>query len=110
MRTFRPARASTGGLADAEVSQTVLLHRRFNAWFVQVGGKQVNLGPDREAALRRYHELMRQPKVFRSPAAAENVLSLLDAFLDWRQKHKAGRTYDWYRAYLESFAREFRRD
>jgi integrase len=75
------------------------------AWFVQVAGKQVNLGPDHDAALRRYHELMRQPKVFGSALAAENVLSLLDAFLDWCQKHKAERTYDWYRDYLESFAR-----
>jgi hypothetical protein len=27
----------------------------WKAWFVQVAGKQVNLGPDREA-LRRYHQ------------------------------------------------------
>ena len=48
---------------------------------------------------------MRQPKVFGSAVAAESVLNLLDAFLDWCQNHKAGRTYDWYRDYLESFAR-----
>jgi hypothetical protein len=28
------------------------------AWFVPVAGKQVNLGPDHDVALRRYHELM----------------------------------------------------
>lgn len=33
-----------------------------NAWFVQVGRRQVNLGPDREEAFAKYHELMRQPK------------------------------------------------
>ena len=32
-------------------------------------------------------------------------MSILDAFLDWCLKHKAERTYDWYRGYLESFAR-----
>ena len=74
------------------------------AWFVQVAGKQVNLGPDHDAALRRYHELMRQPKAFGPALAADHVLGVLDAFLDWCQKHKAGRTYNWYRKYLESFA------
>jgi integrase len=68
------------------------------AWFVQVAGKQVNLGPDHDAAMRRYHELMGRTK-----AAAQPVAS--DAFLDWCSKHKAGRTYNWYRDYLESFAR-----
>ena len=33
-----------------------------NAWFLQVGGKQIKLGPDRDAAFRRYHELMGQPE------------------------------------------------
>lgn len=63
------------------------------AWFVQVRGKQINLGPDREAALSRYHELMRQTRVSGSPVATENVLDLRDAFLDWCQKHKAARMY-----------------
>jgi hypothetical protein len=31
------------------------------AWFVQIAGKQVNLGPDREAALCRDHERVGQP-------------------------------------------------
>jgi integrase len=75
------------------------------AWFVQVAGKQVNLGPDREAALRRYHEVMRRRPTCETAVVAEGVLALLDAFLDWCQEHKAGRTYDWYRRYLESFAR-----
>ncbi len=75
------------------------------AWFVQVAGKQINLGPDRDAAFRRYHELMGRPKPVAAPVTADTVLSVLDAFLDWCQKHKAGRTYDWYRDYLESFAK-----
>ena len=35
-------------------------------WYVQIRGKQINLGPDQDAAFQRYHDLMRQPK----PAAA----------------------------------------
>jgi hypothetical protein len=49
-----------------------------NAWFVQVDRKQVNLGPDRDAALERYHGLMRRPKAVRS--ASGSVLKVIDAF------------------------------
>ena len=31
-----------------------------NRWYVQLGGKQINLGPDEVAAFRRYHEIMAQ--------------------------------------------------
>ena len=75
------------------------------AWFVQVSGKQINLGTDREAAFRRYHELMGRPEAARQVVVADAVVGVLDAFLEWCSKHKAGRTYDWYRNYLESFAR-----
>ena len=75
-----------------------------SAWLVQIAGKQVNLGPDQDAAFRRYHELMREPKPA-PPVASDAVLGVLNAFLDWCQKHKAAHTYDWYRDYLESFAR-----
>lgn len=47
---------------------------------------------------------MGRPKTDPQPVAADAVLGVLDAFLDWCSKHKASRTYDWYRDYLESFA------
>ncbi len=75
------------------------------AWFVQVGGKQIKLGPDRDEAFRRYHEIMGQPDTPQAQVDSSSVVGVLDAFLDWCQKHKAGRTYDWYRDYLESFGR-----
>jgi integrase len=75
------------------------------AWFVQVSGKQINLGPNQEAAFRRYHEIMGQPKSVSPSVSANTVLGTLDAFLEWCHNHKAGRTYDWYRGYLESFAK-----
>jgi integrase/recombinase XerC len=75
------------------------------AWFVQVAGKQINLGPDRDAAFLRYHELMGRPRTDTQLATANSVLGVLDTFLGWCQNHKASRTYDWYRDYLESFAR-----
>lgn len=32
-----------------------------NAWFVQVGTRQIRLSGDRDEAFRRYHELMAAP-------------------------------------------------
>jgi len=83
---------------------------RRGLWYVQVAGRQVNLGPDRDGAFRRYHELMGQSREAPPPTAGEAVLPVLDAFLDWCQKHRAPRTYDWYRDYLESFAKSLPRD
>ncbi len=30
-------------------------------WYVEIHRKQINLGPDREEAFRKYHELMADP-------------------------------------------------
>jgi integrase len=79
-------------------------------WYVQMDGKQVNLGPDRDEAFRRYHELMGRPREEPRPVSGESALVVLEAFLDWCEKHRAPRTYDWYREYLESFARTLPRD
>jgi site-specific recombinase XerD len=48
---------------------------------------------------------MGRPNHAGAPVTADTVLGVLDTFLDWCQKQKAGRTYDWYRNYLKSFAR-----
>jgi len=72
-------------------------------WYVQLDGKQINLGPDRDAAFASYHELMARPRPSRRPVATESVAAVLDAFLDWCQLHRAARTYKWYRDYLQSF-------
>jgi integrase len=42
--------------------------------------------------------------------SSDPVVSVLCAFLDWCQTHRAARTYDWYRDYLRSFARSIPRD
>ncbi len=79
-------------------------------WYVQVAGRQVNLGPDRDAAFRVYHELMARPPEARKPPAGDAVVVILDSYLDWCQKHRAVRTFDWYRDYLQSFAESIPRD
>lgn len=74
-------------------------------WYVQVRGKQINLGADRESAFRAYHDLMRtSPDQSPSPPSSGiAVVEVLDAFLDWCQKNKAYRTFEWYQEYLQSF-------
>lgn len=74
-------------------------------WYVQIQGKQINLGPDEAEALRRYHDLMAGRK--RQPSkvipAATSLLGLIDSFLEWTRKHKAADTYEWYRYRLQRF-------
>ncbi len=71
------------------------------SWYVQIAGRRHNLGPDRAAAHQRYHELMAQPR--KKPVAADSVVAIIDAFLDWTSKHRASATYEWYRLRLQGF-------
>jgi integrase/recombinase XerC len=83
-------------------------------WYVQLDGKQINLGSDRDAAFERYHALMAgrsQPRTAPAVLPASDqalVITVLDEFLDWLARRveegtKATRTYDWYEQYLNSF-------
>ncbi len=75
------------------------------SWFVTIDGKRHNLGNDREQAFKRYHELMIQPK---APKISYDSLALMvDTFLEWNLKHRAKRTFDWYKERCESFLRQF---
>lgn len=71
-------------------------------WYVQIDGKQHNLGPDREDAFRQYRNLMAQPKEQRQ-VDPHSVASVVDLFLDWTQKHRAPRTYEWYLERTQAF-------
>ena len=79
-------------------------------WYVQLGGKQVNLGADQAVAFKAYHDLMARPESTpaASPAATATlqtrfVVVVVDEFLDWCQKHRAPHTYRWYKDRLNSF-------
>lgn len=73
------------------------------SWFVTIDGTRHNLGPSREAAFRRFHELMAAPKAALPPATDEDVTVVIDAFLDWTQRHRAESTYHWYLQRCQSF-------
>lgn len=73
-------------------------------WYVQVGGKQHNLGRDEEEARRRWHALMSRPEPV--PTARNGsplVVAVIDEFLTWNESHRAPRTLGWYKEYMTSF-------
>lgn len=70
-------------------------------WYVQIDGKQYNLGRDREQAFAAYHELMAKPK----PIESSTVAGVLEGYLVWCHWNRKQRTYDWYKATLQSFAK-----
>jgi integrase len=72
-------------------------------WYVQIDGKQHNLGPDEHQAFERYHDLMRNRP--REKADVSLALGVIDAFLTWAKENKAPRTYEWYQRHLQAFAR-----
>jgi hypothetical protein len=61
-------------------------------WYVQIDGKQYNLGPDERQAFERYHDLMRSRP--REKADVSLALGVIDAFLTWVKDNKAPRTYE----------------
>ncbi|QDU30774.1 site-specific tyrosine recombinase XerC [Anatilimnocola aggregata] len=72
------------------------------SWYVQIKGKQVPLGPDREAAWQKYHDLMAG---HREMAPSTPVVEVLDQFLVWVGNNQAPKTLEYYKRYLDSFAR-----
>ena len=74
--------------------------RKFtSSWYVMIDGKQHPLGPDKDEAFRLFHELMAD----RPQLNQKHIAVILDKFLDWTQAHRATRTYEWYRDFLQSF-------
>ena len=74
-----------------------------NAWFICIDGKQINLGPEKKAAQRRFHEIMAQEQLPEPPPPAQTAVFLIDIFLEWTKQHRAPETYDWYQKRLQSF-------
>ena len=79
-------------------------------WYVQLDGKQTNLGPDKDAAFKAYYGLMQQRAAATKPVAPsapdqQLVVVIVDEFLDWCEKHQAPDTYRWYKDRLGSFCK-----
>lgn len=71
------------------------------AWYVNIDGRPVKLGRDKEAAEVEYHRLMAD----RTPVTSRTtVKELLDQFLVWTKDNRAKGTYGWYLFHLQRFA------
>ena len=76
-------------------------------WYVELNGKQHNLGKDKKQAEKRFHELM----VERDKSEAERARTpdsflaceIADKFIGWCSNHRAKRTTEDYQEHLESF-------
>jgi hypothetical protein len=67
--------------------------------FVEIDGSQVNLGPDKEEAERKVHELLAE----RPQLSADHLAVILDKYLPWVQGHRSAATFRWYTDFLQSF-------
>jgi integrase len=80
-------------------------------WYVQLDGKQINLGSDKADAFKAYHGLMQQHAEAKPeqpaplPGLRRLVVVIVDEYLDWCEKHRAPATYEWYRDRLEAFCK-----
>ncbi len=81
--------------------------RNRGLWYVQLHGKQINLGPDKDEAFRQYHLLLSQPEVATvSPSGGRSVAVLCDHFLEWTQRNRSAATYEWYRLSAPAIRRD----
>jgi len=74
-------------------------------WYVEIDRRQINLGPDRDKAFRRYHQLMARPHVAR--IQSDSLAAIVDAFLEWMHRNRTPDTYEWYRYRLERFIQRY---
>lgn len=80
-----------------------------DAWFVTINGRRFNLGPNREAAFKRFHELMLNGGLER-PTGSISLFSLLDEFLEWTKSQRAIATYEWYIDRIQAFVKYMKVD
>src|SRR5947209_5923393 len=78
-------------------------------WYVQIDGRQVNLGPDEGEAFRQYHKLMADrgadgpPHAATATSAADGltVAEVYDKFLTWCKHHREELTYKGYHEFIQ---------
>ncbi|MFO0849976.1 MAG: site-specific integrase [Gemmataceae bacterium] len=77
-----------------------------DAWFVELGGKQIRLAKGRDSekqALEAFYRLMSARPENLPPPDRLTVTQLCDLFLDHSQRHHSPDTYDNYRHFLQAF-------
>lgn len=89
--------------------------RTGRGWFVQLGKQQIKLSPGPEStetektAWAAFHALMAErARPQTGPANSANsatltVVEVFEKFLDWCQKHRSERTYEWSKKHIQAF-------
>ena len=77
--------------------------RKGRGWFVQLGGKQLKLGDDKDEAFRQYHEIMARGVPKEAPTSGPSILEIFDRFITFCAAEKAEETTTWYKKHLKSF-------
>ncbi|TWU49424.1 tyrosine-type recombinase/integrase [Rubripirellula reticaptiva] len=73
-----------------------------NAWYLQLGKRQVSLGREKKQAWQKYHQLMADSEPIRETATVE---MLFERYLDWVEENRKPGTYSKIRDNLSSFAK-----
>jgi len=69
-------------------------------WYVEINRRQIALGPDKEPAWARYHEIMAS----RAPIGQDaKAVEILNAYLDHHKLNSSSQTYQFYRRPVVSF-------
>ena len=107
---LQPRKADLSATFSRKVQSCHIFQNRFieqnaDRWYVEINGRQINLGVDKEEAFRIYHELMSSPveEAEKKGQAPTLVVDLMDRFLEWVNTHQAPRTYSTYMERLQSF-------
>lgn len=74
------------------------------SWYIELDGKQINLGKDKQVAMERYHQLMSARRLGKDVAHV-TVRQVLDAYWGWYKKTHAESTVNHRTPVLQSFAK-----
>ena len=79
--------------------------KQTKSWYVQIDGKQINLGTKKRNAWNKYYEIMANGA---ASASMETVATLLDKYLDWCEHNLATATFKKNRFHLKRFCAHIR--
>lgn len=74
--------------------------KQTGTWYVQIGKKQHNLGPDHDEAQRKYGALLAGRQ---EPGQDATVAAVVHLFLTWSKEHSEASTHEFYSRPLTSF-------
>lgn len=79
------------------------LRKQTRSWYCSIGGHQISLGKDREAAHAKFHALMADREQVKGELTT--LYDLSQVYLDWVQANRSAATYDLHRTSSSSLLR-----